>query len=73
MRTCWYIVIESMGQWWVDCEGDAYGPFDNDEIARIEACRIAMSSSDEDGRRAEVWAVEPDGSHRRIWRAQQPS
>jgi hypothetical protein len=65
MRTCWYIVIEAMGAWWVDCEGKAFGPFDSEEIARSEAPRIALAYGDET-RRAEVWATEPNGP-RRIW------
>lgn len=71
MRTCWYIVIEAMGAWWVDCEGKAYGPFDSDETARTEARRIALAYGDE-ARRPEVWAAEPDGTHRRIWAGPPP-
>ena len=68
MRTCWFIVIESMGIWWVDCEGKAYGPFTSKDEAKIEAIRIAITYGDAD-RRSEVFATEADGTPRRIWAA----
>lgn len=68
MQTCWFIVIESMGQWWVDCEGKAYGPFATPDEARIEAVRIAIAYGDE-SRRSEVFIADPDGTPRRIWAA----
>jgi len=68
MRTCWFIVIESLGQWWVDCEGKAYGPFVSKDEAKIEAIRIAITYGDND-RRSEVFISEPDGAPRRIWAA----
>jgi len=66
MKTCWYVVIEAMGAWWVDCEGKAYGPFETDREARREALRIAMAYGDET-RQSQVWISEPDGRPRRIW------
>jgi hypothetical protein len=68
MQSCWFIVIESMGQWWVDCEGKAYGPFASRDEAQIEAVRIAITYGDR-SRRSEVFVSEPDGTHRRIWAA----
>jgi hypothetical protein len=68
MQTCWFIVIESMGQWWVDCEGKAYGPFASRDEAQIEAVRIAITYGD-GLRRSEVFVAGPDGIHRRIWAA----
>jgi hypothetical protein len=68
MQTCWFIVIESMEQWWVDCEGKAYGPFASKDEAQIEAVRIAITYGDI-SRRSEVFVAESDGSHRRIWAA----
>jgi hypothetical protein len=68
MVTCWFIVIESMGSWWVDCEGKAYGPFDTREDAQSEARRIAVTYGD-DSRRSQVFSAEPDGTHRLIWTA----
>lgn len=71
MQTCWFIVIESMGQWWVDCEGKAYGPFESQDEAQVEAKRIAVTYGDQN-RRSEVFVAEPDGHHRRIWVAPDP-
>jgi len=66
MRTCWFIVIESMGSWWVDCEGKAYGPFYDRNDAVGEARRIALTYGDET-RRSQIYAAEPGGSHRLVW------
>jgi hypothetical protein len=71
MQTCWFIVIESMGQWWVDCEGKPYGPFESQDEAEVEAKRIAITYGDQ-ARRSEVFVAEPDGSHRHIWSAPDP-
>lgn len=71
MQTCWFIVIQSMGQWWVDCEGKAYGPFETADEAKIEAIRIAITYGD-DSRRSEVFVSEPGGGPRRIWAAPLP-
>jgi hypothetical protein len=71
MKTCWFIVIESMGSWWVDCEGKAYGPFETREEAQGEAKRIALAYGDET-RRSQVYSAEPDGSHRLIWSGPTP-
>jgi hypothetical protein len=72
MQTCWFIVIESMGSWWVDCEGKAYGPFVSRDEAKIEAIRIAIAYGDAE-RRSEVFVSGPDGTPRRIWAAPLPS
>ena len=66
MKTCWFIVIHSMGDWWVDCEGKAYGPFESREDAEKEARYIAQTYGDEN-RRSQVFAAEDDGEHRLIW------
>lgn len=72
MKTCWFIVIESMDSWWVDCEGKSYGPFDTRDDAQNEARRIAITYGDE-GRRSEVFAPATDGTHRRIWVGPDPA
>lgn len=68
MVTCWFIVIESMGSWWVDCEGKSYGPFETRDDAQGEARRIAITYGDE-RRRSQVFSAELDGTHRLIWTA----
>lgn len=72
MKTCWFIVIESMGEWWVDCEGKAYGPFESREDAESEAKYIALTYGDET-RRSQVFAAEENGGHRLIWSGPVPS
>jgi hypothetical protein len=66
MKTCWFVVIESLGSWWVDCEGKAYGPFENRDEAHGEAKRIAVTYGDK-YRRSRIYSAEPDGSHKLIW------
>lgn len=68
MITCWFIVIESMGSWWVDCEGKSYGPFETREAAQGEAKRIALTYGDSK-RRSQVYSAESDGTHQLIWTA----
>ncbi len=72
MKTCWFIVIESMGSWWVDCEGKSYGPFETRDDAQSEARRIAITYGD-DNRRSEVFAPTKDGTHRLIWKGPVPT
>ena len=72
MKTCWFIVIESMGSWWVDCEGKSYGPFETRDDAQGEARRIAITYGDE-GRRSEVFVPTDDGSHRLVWKGPVPT
>ncbi|MDC9826058.1 hypothetical protein PRN20_20165 [Devosia sp. ZB163] len=66
MKTCWFVVIESLGSWWIDCEGKAYGPFENREEAQGEAKRIAVTYGDE-ARRSRIYAAEDGGGHKLIW------
>lgn len=72
MKTCWFIVIESMGSWWVDCEGKSYGPFETRAEAEGEAKRIALTYGDET-RRSQVFAAGENGSHRLIWSGPLPA
>ncbi len=59
MASRWFIVIESMGRWWVDCEGRAFGPFDNRDEANEVARRLAEDEVDA-GRKPQVFI--PDGA-----------
>ena len=68
MRTCWFIVLESVGQWWIDCEGKAYGPFKSNEEAQSESRKVAMAYGDPD-RISLVFAPGRDGRQRLIWSA----
>lgn len=66
MRTCWFIVIESTGRWWVDCEGKAYGPMSSEQEARAEAVRIARTYGDPK-RQSIVYAPDRAKGHVAIW------
>ncbi len=66
MRTCWFVVIESVGHWWVDCEGKTYGPFEGEREARTDAVRIAQAYGDP-RRQSVVYAPEPSHHHEPIW------
>ena len=66
MKTCWYTVIRVRDACWVDCEGKAYGPFeDNAEAARY-ARMIAHTYGPPD-RQSEVWAPDDSGRPRLVW------
>lgn len=54
MATCWFIVIESKGACWVDCEGHAYGPLSEKDEATRYARKIAEIYGDPK-RQALVW------------------
>ncbi|HEY0920954.1 hypothetical protein [Devosia sp.] len=71
MRTCWFVVIESVGRWWVDCEGKTYGPFDREQEARAGAVRIAQAYGDPD-RQSVVYAPEASRHHAPIWTGPAP-
>ena len=72
MKSCWFVVIRTPSAWWVDCEGKAYGPFEDRDEAQSQARRIAMTYGD-DGRRSEVFAPTDQGSHRLIWKGPVPT
>jgi hypothetical protein len=44
--SCWYVVIESRGKYWVDCEGRALGPYDEIADATDGAVRLAEMFGD---------------------------
>ena len=48
LRTNWFIVIYAIGQWWVDNEGHAFGPFPSREVAALEALEYAKRLGDSD-------------------------
>jgi hypothetical protein len=66
MKTCWFIVIESQGAWWVDCEGRAYGPVPSKEQAAKEAIKLAKIFGDPE-RRSEIWSPDDDGKLTVVW------
>lgn len=64
--TCLYIVIESQGGWWVDCEGKAYGPFRSQDVAGRGAIEIARTYGDMN-RPREVLSKGEHGLYNVLW------
>ena len=71
MKTRWFLVIVSQGQWWVDCEGRAFGPFESCEVAVSDAVRYAEVFEDPD-RQSQIWAPDETGRMSRVWSGAQP-
>ncbi len=61
-----FIVIFSRDNWWVDFEGKAFGPFQNRELAALEA-RTRAGSISRLGRICEVVVPDDKGQHWVIW------
>lgn len=66
MLTRWFLVVKSVNQWWVDCEGKSFGPFMSIKDATSSAVRYAEIFTD-DSRQSQVWAPAEDGRMRRVW------
>jgi hypothetical protein len=64
-KTCWFVVLQSGGRWWVDCEGKAYGPFPDGDTAKLDAIKLARSFGDP-LRQSMVFA-HIDGEVKLIW------
>lgn len=60
MRTNWFIVIRSNGEWWVDNEGHDFGPFPSRGVAAIEAVNYARALGDQ-SRRALIYWPDDEG------------
>jgi len=69
MKTRWFLVIWSSGQWWVDCEGRSFGPFDGAAEATAAAIRYAEVFTADD-RESQVWAPDETGRMRQVWAGQ---
>ena len=71
MTTCWFLVVQAREQWWVDCEGKSFGPFDTAEQATANAIRYAEVFGDA-GRQSQVWAPDDTGRMRQVWSGNAP-
>jgi len=71
MKTCWFLVVRARGEWWVDCEGKSYGPFENVDHATSNAVRFGQVFGDA-GRQSQVWAPDDSGRMRQVWSAAAP-
>jgi hypothetical protein len=70
MKTAWFIVVRSAETWWVDFEGDSEGPYDDIDMAKIEAISKARAFDDGE-RQAIVYAPDEEGVQRPIFRGAQ--
>ena len=70
MSRALYLVIHSQGNWWVDFEGKAHGPFPSRETAALEAKHLAQFSA-HSGRASEVLVPDTYGRHRVVWASSQ--
>lgn len=66
MSTALYVVILSRGDWWVDFEGHANGPFATKEDAALEATQLARFAA-HSGHDSEVLVPDEHGRHRIVW------
>lgn len=66
MLTRWFLVVRSADQWWVDCEGKSFGPFENAAEATNGAIRYAEVFTDTK-RQSQVWAPDTTGRMVQVW------
>jgi len=70
MKTAWFIVVRSADAWWVDFEGRSDGPYEDVDMAKIEAISKARAFDDGE-RQAIVYAPDDEGVQRSIFRGAQ--
>jgi hypothetical protein len=66
MKTRWFLVVRSADEWWVDCEGKSFGPFEGVGEATTSAIRYAEVFADPT-RQSQVWAPDDTGRMRQVW------
>jgi hypothetical protein len=66
MAKALYLVIQSRGDWWVDFEGKAHGPFPSRSNAALEAQSLARFQA-HSGREAEVLVPDEQGRYWVVW------
>jgi hypothetical protein len=66
MSKALFLVIQSLGSWWVDFEGKAHGPFASRQDAALEARSIARFEA-HSGRVSEVLVPDEAGKFWVIW------
>lgn len=66
MATALYVVILSRGQWYVDLEGKAHGPFSSRETAALEGKQLAQLAAHLN-RPSEVLVPDQDGKYWVVW------
>lgn len=66
MPSLLYVVIESLGKWWVDLEGRAHGPYASKEQA-IEEGRSLARFAAHAGKHSELLAQNDGGRYIVLW------
>lgn len=66
MPSSLYVVIESMGKWWVDLEGKAHGPYASRAQA-IEEGRSLARFAAHAGKHSELLAQNETGRYVVLW------
>lgn len=66
MPSLLYVVIESLGQWWVDLEGRSHGPYPSKEQA-IEEGRSLARFAAHTGKHSELLARNDGGRYVVLW------
>jgi hypothetical protein len=66
MPSSLYVVIESMGKWWVDLEGKAHGPYATKATA-IEEGRSLARFAAHAGKHSELLATNEAGRYIVLW------
>lgn len=66
MSRALFVVIHSQGNWWVDVEGKAHGPYGTRQEAGEEAIQLARYAVHM-GRGSEVLVPDDAGRHHVIW------
>ena len=65
--SCVYLVLQIGEQWWVDCEGKAFGPCESKEEALAGAFKLIDVFGDPQ-RRIELWSPGEDRRMRLVWK-----
>ena len=66
MPSSLYVVIESMGKWWVDLEGKSHGPYASKAIAIDEGASLARFAA-HSGKHSELLAQNETGRYVVLW------
>jgi hypothetical protein len=66
MPSSLYVVIESLGKWWVDLEGKAHGPYSSKAVA-IEEGRSLARFAAHAGKHSELLAQNETGRFIVLW------
>lgn len=69
--TCYYLVVQIDGAWWIDVEGRPCGPCNTKQEAIESAFKLVDAFGDH-SRPAAIYAPGDDGRSELIWRGYHP-